>query len=70
MSSRHHENKKQGYFDHFALRTTGMAKVLEQLHAFSIEYRTSHLPEINLTQIFCKDPSGTGVEINFLNEPL
>ncbi|MCP4045157.1 MAG: diguanylate cyclase [Gammaproteobacteria bacterium] len=70
VSSRHHENKKQGYFDHFALRTTGMAKVLEQLHAFSIEYRTSHLPEINLTQIFCKDPSGTGVEINFLNEPL
>ncbi len=70
VSSRHHENEKQGYFDHFALQTTGMAKVLEQLRAFSIDYRTSHLPEINLTQIFCKDPSGTGVEINFLNEPL
>jgi catechol 2,3-dioxygenase-like lactoylglutathione lyase family enzyme len=70
VSSRHHENEKQGYFDHFALRTTGLAKMLEQLDAFNIEYRTSYLPEISLTQIFCKDPSGTGVEISFLNEPL
>ena len=70
VSSHHHENEKQGYFDHFALRTTGLAKILEQLDAFNIENRTSYLPEISLTQIFCKDPSGTGVEISFLNEPL
>ena len=70
VSSRHHENEKQGYFDHFALRTTGLAKVLEQLDAFNIEYRTSHIPDISLTQIFCKDPTGTGVELSFLNEPL
>jgi len=69
VSSLHHENKKQGYFDHFALRTTGLARVLEQLKAFNIEHTTNHLPEISLTQIFCKDPSGTGVEISFLNEP-
>ena len=70
VSSHHHENEKQGYFDHFALRTTGLAKVLEKLDAFNIEYTANHLPEISLTQIFCKDPSGTGVEISFLNEPL
>jgi catechol 2,3-dioxygenase-like lactoylglutathione lyase family enzyme len=70
VSSRHHENEKQGYFDHFALRTTGLAKVIEQLRVFNIEYRTSHVPEISLTQIFCKDPAGTGVEISFLNEAL
>ena len=70
VSSHHHENEKQGYFDHFALRTTGLAKVLEKLDAFNIEYTANHLPEISLTQIFCKDPAGTGVEISFLNEPL
>ena len=70
VSSRHHRNEKQGYFDHFALRTSGLAKVLEQLDAFNIKYRTSHIPEISLTQIFCKDPAGTGVELSFLNEPL
>ena len=62
-STRHHDNEKQGYFDHFALRTTGLARVLARLDRFNIEYTTNHLPQINLTQIFCKDPSGTGVEI-------
>jgi catechol 2,3-dioxygenase-like lactoylglutathione lyase family enzyme len=70
VSSGHHENEKQGYFDHFALRTTGLAKVLGRLDRFRIEYRTSHIAEIGLTQIFCKDPSGTGVELSFLDEPL
>lgn len=70
VSSSHHRNKKQGYFDHFAMRTSGLAKVLEQLNAFNIEYRISYIPEISLTQIFCKDPAGTGVELSFLNEPL
>jgi catechol 2,3-dioxygenase-like lactoylglutathione lyase family enzyme len=69
-STRHHDNEKQGYFDHFALRTTGLARVLARLDRFNIEYTTNHLPQINLTQIFCKDPSGTGVEISFLDEPL
>ena len=70
VSSRHHQNEKQGYFDHFALRTTGLTKMLDRLDKFDIEHTTSHIAEINLTQIFCKDPSGTGVEISFLNEPL
>ena len=66
----HHRNEKQGFFDHFALQTSGFKKVIEKLDGAGIEYRTSHLPEIGLSQIFCKDPSGVGVELNFLNEPL
>ena len=69
-STAHYKNEKQGYFDHFALRTNGLTKVLERLKSDQIEYRTNHLPEIGLTQIFCKGPSGTGVEISYLDEPL
>ena len=69
-SHEHHRNEKQGFFDHFALQTSGLAKVLEKLDGTGTEYRTSHVPEIGLSQIFCKDPSGIGVELNFMNESL
>jgi hypothetical protein len=69
-SLEHHGNSKQGYFDHFALRATGVGNVLERLNKIGVEYSTSHVPEIGLTQIFCKDPCGTGVEVNFIDEPL
>jgi len=66
----HHRNEKQGFFDHFALQATGLEKMCKQLDAAGIEYRMSYLPQIDMNQIFCNDPSGTGVEINFLNEPV
>lgn len=69
-SDTHHRNDKPGFFDHFALQATGVVEVLDKLNAREIEHTKHHLPEIGLTQIFCKDPSGTGVELNFLNEPL
>ncbi len=69
-SSEHDAGEKQGYFDHFALQAVGVASVIEKLEKVGIEYRTSYVPEISLTQIFCKDPSGTGVELNFINEPI
>ena len=67
-SSEHHHNEKQGYLDHVAFQTTGLDSVLEKLNSNGIQYRLSHVPEINLAQIFCKDPSGTGVEVNFPNQ--
>lgn len=69
-SREHHWNEKQGFFDHFALNATGAAKVQKKLDEAGVEYRTSYLPEIGLIQIFCKDPAGTGVELDFLNESL
>ena len=69
-SDSHYENEKQGFFDHFALRTRGLEEVLSSLKLHNIEYKTSYIPEISLTQVFCKDPSGTGVEISFIDEPL
>lgn len=67
-SNAHHPSDKQGFFDHFALRASGLAKVLENLDAAGIRYRLNYMQEIGLSQVFCKDPSGTGVEINFPGE--
>ena len=67
-SLEHHMNEKQGYFDHFALQTTDVGAVLERLDHIGTEYRTSHVVDIGLTQVFFKDPSGTGVELNSFNE--
>ena len=64
----HHRNERQGFFDHFALQASGLEKVLEQLNTTGIEYKLSYLPEINLSQVFFKDPSGIGVEVNFIDE--
>ena len=67
-SQEHHRHEKQGYFDHFALQTTDLGNVLEKLNRTGIKYRTSHVADIGLTQVFFKDPSGTGVEVNSFNE--
>jgi len=67
-SLEHSRNKKQGYFDHFSLQATGLTKVIEKLDKASISYRLSYVPEIDLSQLFCKDPCGIGVEINFPGE--
>jgi catechol 2,3-dioxygenase-like lactoylglutathione lyase family enzyme len=69
-SLEHYPSERQGYIDHFALQATGLSQVIEKLDATGTRYRMSYLPEIDLSQIFCKDPAGTGVEINFRNESL
>ena len=69
-SNAHYPNEKQGYFDHFALQGSGLAKVIDKLDVAGIQYRLNYLQETDLSQVFCKDPSGTGVEINFPGESL
>jgi len=64
----HHHNGKQGFFDHFALQATGLKKLLEKLDTAGIGYKMSYLPETDLSQVFCKDPAGIRVEINFPGE--
>lgn len=63
------EDDKQGYLDHVAFQTSGLDVMEERLNSLGIEYRSNHIPEIPMTQLFTRDPAGTGVEINFPNEP-
>ena len=67
-SSEHYHNEKQGYLDHIAFQTTGLENVITKLNEAEIEFTHDYFPEINMTQLFFKDPAGTRVEVNFLNE--
>ncbi len=60
----------QSCFDHFALQTRGLARMVAKLDELGLDYKLNHVPESNLAQIFLNDPCGTGVEINFVNESL
>jgi len=40
----------------------------EKLDESGKPYRVSYLPEIELSRVFCKEPCGIGVEINFPGE--
>jgi len=69
-STDHFPGEKQGCFDHFALQATGLAEVIEKLEASGIRYRLSHLPDAGVSQVFCHDPAGIRVELNFRGETL
>lgn len=62
----HHSCDGQGYLDHVAFQASSLNAVIENLESLGIEYRSTHIPEIRMTQLFFKDPAGTGIEVNFL----
>ena len=62
------ESDSQGYLDHVAFQGSGLGAMEERLRSLGIEYRSNHIPEIPMTQLFVRDPAGTGVEINFPDE--
>jgi len=66
----HHPGESAGCFDHFALRSTGLHSLLEKLRSKDIHFQSYYLPEMNMTQIFVKDPAGTRVEVSFINETI
>jgi len=54
-----------GVIDHIAFRATGIEHYERILQDNNISYRKSARSEINLTQIFLKDPNGIGIELSF-----
>jgi hypothetical protein len=54
-----------GHLDHVAFRMTGLEELLQQLEAHGIPYRRSRVLGRGITQLFFKDPVGTGLEAAF-----
>ena len=69
-SNSHFESDRPYYLDHITFQLTGLNILLEKLASINVEYKTDHLPEIGMTQIFFKDPAGVGLEVNFIDESL
>ena len=66
--SNDHSAADKGHLDHVAFRSRGLGEMKERLEAAGVAYRASYIPDINLGQLFFKDPAGTGLEVNFPGE--
>ncbi len=69
-SSEHYQNEKQGYLDHIAFQRKGLKELLAKLQCMEVSYTLDPLSEIGMTQVFFNDPSGLGLEVNFINEKI
>ena len=55
-----------GTFHHVAFSCSNRVEFEERLSALAISYTSDRVPLTNLHQLFCSDPAGNGVELNFL----
>lgn len=69
-SNEHFPTEKPGFLDHIAFQLTGLHSLLAKLVDKDIPFHTDSLPEIGMTQVFFKSPSGVGLEANFLDESI
>jgi catechol 2,3-dioxygenase-like lactoylglutathione lyase family enzyme len=69
-SDNHYPAEQQPYLDHVAFRGEHVAQYVARLQRMGVEHRVSHIADFDLCQVFCKDPAGTGVEVNFFGEKL
>lgn len=67
-SDRHESSEGKGYLDHIAFRASGLEDYLRRLERHGIRVRRSRIEELAMTQLFFKDPAGTGLEISFPGE--
>ena len=67
-SDSHFSNENQGFFDHVAFQTSNLVEFIQVLKDRKIDHSIVYLAEIEMTQVFFKAPSGTGIEINFQDE--
>ena len=63
-------SQQTGYFDHVAFRSTGLKQLTDRLAQAGIEYSSNFVGEHRMTQLFLRSPSGTGIEVNFIDESI
>jgi hypothetical protein len=51
--------------DHIAFRCSDLEGALERLRRHGVAHSIDKVPLVNEVQIFLRDPSGVGVELNF-----
>ena len=54
-----------GAIDHVSLKCTNLEETETHLKRCGIQYSVSHVPVTGDTQLFLRDPLGTGVELTF-----
>ena len=69
-SDSHLGTEQQGHFDHAAFQTSDLSKLVKTLKERGIDHSIVYLEEMSISQVFCKSPSGTGIEVNFPGEKI
>jgi glyoxylase I family protein len=54
--------------DHVAFRGKDLAAFTARLRHQGVEFRSSFVPELEMAQLFLRDPAGNGLELNFVGE--
>lgn len=56
-------------FHHVAFSCTDRCEFEQRLRSLSIGYTSDNVPMTHCHQLFCSDPAGNGVELNFIEAP-
>ena len=67
-SDNHYPAEKPFYLDHIAFEVTDFEAYVARLESMNIDYRVNHIPDFGISQVFCHDPCGNGVEANIPNQ--
>ena len=67
-SDNHFRAEKPHYLDHVAFEMSDLPAYTQRLDQLGVEYSVRHIPDFNISQVFCHDPCGNGVEANFAND--
>jgi catechol 2,3-dioxygenase-like lactoylglutathione lyase family enzyme len=69
LSEQHVANERGGHLDHVAFQTTDLRDLLQRLDSAGIEYSSSYVSQLGMTQVFLRSPTATGIEVNCLDAP-
>lgn len=70
MAERPLPDEPHGVIDHIAFTASNLQSVVDTLNHHGIEYELRRLKELQIWQLFCYDPDGAKVELDFAaNEP-
>lgn len=54
-----------GTVDHMAFTASGLADMRSRLQKHGVAFRERTVPSLKLHQLFCEDPSGVTIELNY-----
>lgn len=67
-SDRHRGSDTPYHLDHVAFEVEDLQAYTARLDQLGVEYSINHIADFDISQVFCHDPCGIGVEVNFANK--
>ena len=68
LSQAHFSSEQPGYFDHVAFQTSELQALLQRVESAGLTYSTNRIDASRMTQVFLTSPTGTGIEVNCVDQ--